>query len=270
MVTVNLVKLTFEEWDTAQNNGQPLRETSIRGADPILHHGTLMNGKLLTNGFIGTGTIVMDNFNVGPGVSRMWLLWHPPWARNWDLCATTGDGCVYAWKAQSGELIYSNKVAYGTTNAEVKVWDAATKQTRFAVKLPERPYWIEFSPDSRLLAVVTSRGWVQVLNTATGKTVSESLAAYWAGTCRVSFSADAKSLVTYSTDHTAKIWDIATGREMVSGLPVNAFLIGSEWTALPPDGNSVVEGAGEGAIRVVDLPTLADIDASEETRMKSP
>ncbi len=329
MVAVNLAKLTFEEWDTTQSSSQPLRETSIQGADAILHRGTLMNGKPLTNGFIGTGTIVMDNLNVGPGVSRMWLLWHPPWARNWDLCATTGDGFVYAWKSQTGELIYSNRVAasalaaypmvehnqlvlmepgreapymggplcsydlltrqtvlideckphadggvspdgrlfaYGTTKTELKVWDAATKQTRFAVKLPERPCWIEFSPDSRLLAVVTSRGWVQVLGTATGKTVSESLAAYWAGTCRVSFSADAKSLVTYSTDHTAKIWDIATGREMVSGLPVNSFLMGSEWTALPPDGNSVVEGAGEGAIRVVDLPTLAQIDGVEERK----
>jgi WD40 repeat protein len=88
---------------------------------------------------------------------------------------------------------------------------------------------------------------------------------------QVRFSADSKSLVTYSMDGLARIWNIATGREMISGLRVNWFLIGHMgWSLLPPDGNSVLESAGEGAIRVVRLPTLAEIDVLEGRAARTP
>ena len=71
-------------------------------------------------------------------------------------------------------------------------------------------------------------------------------------------------------DGTAKIWHVATSREMVSSLPVNWFLTFHwGWMALPLDGNSVIESAGEDAIRVVRLRTLAEIDALAGTQMKS-
>jgi len=70
--------------------------------------------------------------------------------------------------------------------------------------------------------------------------------------------------VTESLDGTARIWNIATSREMISGLPVNYFIKTQlRWNLLPPDGNSLLESAGEGAIRVVRLPTLPEIDALE-------
>ena len=101
--------------------------------------------------------------------------------------------------------------------------------------------------------------------------MSGPLAGYSAGAYKIGFSADSKSLVTYGQDGTAKIWNVATSREMVSRLPVNWFLTFHwGWTALPQDGNSVVEGAGEGAIRVVRLPTLAEIDALENRQVKGP
>ena len=281
----------------------------------------------------------MDNKNVKPGDGRVWLLWHPLGAPAWDLCATTGDGRVYAWNAQSGALIYSNKVAssvlaaypmadhrklvllkpgkdapyldgplfsydlqthqteliekqkfltipqtspdgclfaYVTTNDQIKVWDAATQQTRLTIKLPEQnpaSLSLGFSPDSRWLAVATTEGegWARVFDVGTGQPVSGPLAGYSAGAYKIGFSADSKSLVTYGTDGTAKIWHVATSREMVSRLPVNRFLTYHwYWTALPPDGNSVVESAGEDAIRVVRLRTLAEIDALEEGQMNSP
>jgi WD40 repeat protein len=272
--------------------------------------------------------IVMDNYNVKPGVDRVWVLWRPPGAHGWDLCATTGDGRVYAWKAESGELVYSNQVApsvlaaypmadhkklvllkpgreapymggplssydlqthqtkliddcvphaswnvspdghlfaYIATNNQVRVWDVSTEQTKYVVRLPDRAHCIEFSPDSRLLAVSTIAGWLQVFDAGTGQSVSDPLAEYWAGVYRVTFSADSKSLVTCGNDGTARIWNIATSREMVSGLPVNRLPM----TVLPPDGNSVVESAGEWAVRVVRLPTLAEIDALEKGQMQS-
>jgi WD40 repeat protein len=269
----------------------------------------------------------------------VWLLWHPLGAPAWDLGATTGDGRVYAWNAQSGALIYSNQVAasvlaaypmadlrklvllkpgqdapyvngplysydlqthqtdlidkqkfltipqtspdgrlfaYVSANDQVKVWDAATQQTQLTVTLPEAnasDLTLGFSPDSRWLALARTEGegWARVYDVSSGQPMGDPLAGYSAGAYKIGFSADSKSLVTYGKEGTAKIWNVATGREMVSRLPVNRFLTFHwYWTALPPDGNSVVESAGEDAIRVIRLPTLAEIDALEKGQMKSP
>ena len=110
-------------------------------------------------------------------------------------------------------------------------------------------------------------GQAQVWDARTGQLVCGPLAE----DSTVRFSADSKSLVTYSMDGIARIWNIATGREMISGLRVNWFLVGhTGWSLLPPDGNSVLESEGEGAIRVVRLPTLAESDALEARSAKKP
>jgi eukaryotic-like serine/threonine-protein kinase len=326
MVTVNLTNLTFEEWD--MESGQRLRQTPMQGADAILK-GEPLADHLLVEAFVDTG--------VEPGVGGLKLLW-PAESPGWDLCATTGDGRVCIWNAQSGELVYSNKVAsrltlalpvalhdklvlfdqvkqwerlfedtlssydlkthrtelieehasinpytldispdgrfwgYITTNGQVKVWDSATKQTKSIVKVPPWDVIIQFSRDSRLLAVSTcTQGEVRVWDAGTGKPLSDPLAGLLALTSKVSFSADSRSLVTESLDGNARIWNIATSREMISGLPLNSFLKNHlRWNLLPPDGNSILESAGEGAIRVVHLPTLAEIDALETRPAKRP
>jgi WD40 repeat protein len=298
----------------------------MQGADAILK-GEPLTANLLGNWFVDTA--------IEPGVGRLKVLW-PPETPGWDLCASTGDGRVYVWNAQSGELVYSNKVAsrlswaspvpfhdkllliellkrwervfdctlssydlrthrtelieehaglnpytlhispdgrlwgYVTTNGQVNVRDSATKQTQSIVKVPPWDVIIRFSPDSRWLAVAT-QGQVQVWNAGTGQPLGAPLSGLSAVTTKASFSADSRSLVTGSLDGTAKIWNIATSREMISGLPLNSFLKNHlRWNLLPPDGNSVLESAGEGAIRVVRLPTLAEIDALEARSGKKP
>lgn len=321
---VNLADMTFEEWDS--ESGQLLRQERIQGADTILHHGTLLNGMPWQTG-IYRYWFAFDA-DVQPGVARLRYLIPGPGSPGWGLCASTGDGRVYAWNAESGELVYSNKVAsrllgalpvadhrklllaemaeiyegpfftydlqnhqkelleeHGlvnptgmpispdgrlfaciTTNGWVKVWDLTTKQSKRIVAWPALTYvQMAFSPDSRLLAVAAADGWTRVWDVGTGRPVSDRLAGYLGSTSKVNFSADGKSLVTYGADYTAKIWNIATSREMISGVPLNRFLTQHpSWMLLPPDGNSVVESAGERAIRVVRLPSLADIDTAEK------
>ncbi len=172
----------------------------------------------------------------------------------------------------------TRRFAYFTTNGLVKVWDATTQQIRPIVRPPTgnvltNPVTLAFSPDSRWLAVATEAGWAQVFDVTTGRPVSGPPKGYLSGTIKIGFSADARSLVAYGEDGTARLWDLATGREMVSGLPLNQLLtyhLG--WKLLPPDGNSVIEGAGEGVIRVVRLRSLPEIDAADkrdqETRLE--
>jgi WD40 repeat protein len=158
--------------------------------------------------------------------------------------------------------------AYVTTNGQVKVWDAASQQTKSIVKLPVTQCVIHFSRDSRWLAVA-ALGEARVWDARTG--LLAPLATDSTGTLMVRFSADSTSLVTYSMDGIARIWNIATGREMISGLRVNWFLVGHMgWSLLSPDGNSVLESAGDDSIRVLGLPTLAEIDARENQPDRSP
>ncbi|MHC1769259.1 MAG: protein kinase [Verrucomicrobiia bacterium] len=331
MVTVNLTNLTFEHWD--MESGQCLRQTRIQDADALLHHGTLLNGQPLQTA-LGGSWFVSD-----PEVwhtNRVRFLFPLPdlGSPAWDLGAFTGDGRVYAWNAESAELVYSNKVASGllaafpvadhkklvlvdavsqaladwrgtvssydqqtyqtelieehaqltpystkaspdgrlfafvTTSGEVKVWDAASQQTRSIAKLATTQACIEFSPNSRWLAAA-ALGQAQVWDTRTAQLAP--LSGDSMGTLGVRFSADSQSLVTYSMDGTGRIWNIATGREMMSGLRVNWFLVGHMgWNLLAPDGNSVLESEGEEAIRVVRLPTLAEIDVLEARAARKP
>jgi WD40 repeat protein len=326
IVSVNLINLTFEDWDI--ESGQFLRQRPIQGAEVLLPHGATSSERKRT--LLGNWLIVGE-LPDGDSRVRVMLTSADSGSPAWDLRAVTGDGWVYAWNAESGELVYSNKVAptlgptvypvadhtklvliedskftfssydlkthqreafpeliamysckpavspnsrlftYFTTSGQVKVWDAIRNETKSIVKLPVEYTFTAFSPDSRWLAVANRSGRVQVFDIGTGQSVCGPLAGYLADTVRVDFSADSKSLVTYSGDRTAKIWNIASGREMISGLRLNPFLAGHLPTRLLPlDGNSIFESAGEGAIRLVRLPTLAEIDARENGAVKDP
>jgi WD40 repeat protein len=302
----------------------------MQGAEAILPHGTNSSGPPLQDDLIGNWLIVRG-LPYGDSRVRVLLTFEDSGSPAWDLRAVTGDGRAYAWNAESGELVYSDKVAptlgpavypvadhkklvlledakvtfssydlqthqrerfpeliaiysckpavspdsrffaYFTTSGQVKVWDAVSNQTKSIVTLPVENTATAFSPDSRWLAVANRSGHVQVFDIGTGQSVSGPLAGYSANTVRIGFSADGKSLVTYSRDGTATIWNIATGREMICGLQLNYFLTDHLPTRLLPlDGNSIFESAGEGAIRLVRLPTLAEIDARENGAVKNP
>jgi WD40 repeat protein len=163
-------------------------------------------------------------------------------------------------------------IAYSTRNGQVVLWDLSAGRPKSVIK-PRAAglFLMAFSPDSRLLALAGEGGSAQVWDVETAQPVTDPLlgllaGSHLAGIWKVSFSADSRSLVTYCGDYTAKVWNVATGREMLSGLPLSNFLVSHpSWHLLAGDGNSVVESAGTAAIRVVRLPTLAEIDAIDKS-----
>ena len=65
-----------------------------------------------------------------------------------------------------------------------------------------------------------------------------------------SFSPDGRYLVTASNDHTARVWEVATGEAVTPSLRHN-FLVTSAFFS--PDGHRVVTASGDGTARVWEI-----------------
>jgi hypothetical protein len=88
---------------------------------------------------------------------------------------------------------------------------------------------------------------------ATGKPLCEPLGHPTRGRINAArFSADGRSVVTASSDGTARLWDAATGR--ARGLPM-AHANSVHDAAISPDGRVVVTGSGDGTARLWDART---------------
>jgi WD40 repeat protein/tRNA A-37 threonylcarbamoyl transferase component Bud32 len=134
----------------------------------------------------------------------------------------------------------------GKHPGEVKVWDAATGQ--FLHDLPGHTYcvWsVAFSPDGQ--RIVTGAGdWaygpgeVKVWDAVTGQEVF-TLTGHELGVRSVTFSPDGHRIATGSEDHTARVWDAATGRVLHVLEHTNAV----SSVAFSPDGRRIVTGIRE-------------------------
>ncbi|MEK6320271.1 MAG: caspase family protein [Acidobacteriota bacterium] len=92
-----------------------------------------------------------------------------------------------------------------------------------------------FSPDRRLLSVVSESNKINLLDASSGTTL-HTLAGHNGAIISVSFSADSKLIASSGTDNQIKLWDAQTGREVRtlsgSAMPVSDL-------AFSPDGKSL-------------------------------
>src|SRR6185369_10234420 len=96
-----------------------------------------------------------------------------------------------------------------------RVWDVASKQAfTFKSRQKFNVGTLTFSPDGRLIVTHTDNK-VLLLDAATGseRGILEGNAA---GLVSVKYSADGRTLLTYSTDNAVKLWSVATGKEMLN------------------------------------------------------
>jgi WD40 repeat protein len=153
--------------------------------------------------------------------------------------------------------------------AGIVVWDVTRGWVRFTLKVPPVPPLeaVALSPDNEWLAVATGSSAPQIWSLRTGRLASPPLQGHLAGVFKLRFSADGRTLITYSMDMTARLWNVATGREVMSGLPINLIL---RWhpliQILSKDESAAIEPEGEDRWRVIPLPTLAEIDEAERQR----
>ena len=162
-------------------------------------------------------------------------------------------------------------LAYATTNYDVVLWDLAANREKVILK--GHRWWLHslgFSPDGKWLASGGHDGevWLWSVDTAKPLFVAP-LTGHMGAVGVVAFSADSRTLATFGRDQTMRWWNVATGREMLS-FPSEPF-----WAAgvldFPASGNSsgrlLLFYQRPGQVRVMTVPSLAEIDAAEPQPM---
>jgi WD40 repeat protein/serine/threonine protein kinase len=148
------------------------------------------------------------------------------------------------------------RLASGSSDGTVKVWDYATGQELPAPKgHPDSVNCVAFSPDGRRLASGSSDGTVKVWDYATGQEPPAPKGHPDSVNC-VAFSPDGRCLASGSTDQTVKIWDSATGKELHT-LRGQAKAVWS--VAFSPDGRRLASGSRDNAVKVWDAATGQDL-----------
>jgi WD40 repeat protein len=308
----------FEDWDLA--TGQLLAKRPIERGEDLLG-----GGKVSTNAGTYFNCGLLDLSLKGKVI---WLCVGVP---GWELFATTADGWLHGWSAETGRLLFSRQVlagpflciglspdrqrfptvelsgtlkvwniqgtepeavfdyaaagrpyayarssdgaliAFHTKANEAVVWDTHTRTRRAVVPCAlwgEGYFAFAISPDKRLMAVANNNQPAQIWDIAAGRPLTGLLYGHVAGIDRVSFSPDNRLLVTYCADRTAKVWSVETGQEVLSGIRLNDLLYANPIWQLFVDKDTMIENAGTNSIRLVPLPTLAEIDSQDPERQK--
>ena len=192
-----------------------------------------------------------------------------------DACyiLASGDekGLIKLWNCRTGEcfrnlsrhtsIVYSlafhpngQLLASGGQDYSLRLWDVSTGQ---ALKTFRGEVYevlsVAFSPDGRVLASSSQDRAIGLWNVASGE-CTQSLYGHQSSVWSVVFSpvGDSQSskfgqtLVSYSTDTTAKFWDLSS-RQCYRTLPVSS---GPQWGAFSPDGRVWATGDEQYVVRL--------------------
>jgi eukaryotic-like serine/threonine-protein kinase len=141
------------------------------------------------------------------------------------------------------------RLASGSYDQTVKIWDSATGKELFDLKGHSGPVTsVAFSPDGQRLAAGERDGTVKIWNSAAGKPLFV-LKGHANWVTSVAFSPDGQRLASGSYDQTVKIWDSATGKELFS-LKGHASTVMS--VAFSPDGQRLASGSSDNTVRIWD------------------
>jgi WD40 repeat protein len=147
------------------------------------------------------------------------------------------------------------RLASGSNDKTVKVWDTATGQEALTLKgHTNRVSSVAFSRDGKRLA--SAGDWtVKVWDAATGEEIL-TLKGHTNGVSDVAFSPDGKRIASASDDRTVKVWDAATGQEIrtLRGHTGNVTTV-----AFSPDGERLASGSDDQTVKVWDAKTGQEV-----------
>jgi WD40 repeat protein len=150
------------------------------------------------------------------------------------------------------------RLASGSHDQTVKIWDSATGKELFALKGHARSVGsVAFSPDGQRLASGSHDQTVKIWDSATGNELFTLKGRAGVGPI-VAFSPDGQRLATGSADKTVRIWDSATGKELFALKGHVSYVYG---VAFSPEGQRLVSGSEDQTVRIWDSGTGKELCA---------
>ncbi|KAI0387782.1 hypothetical protein F5Y04DRAFT_240976 [Hypomontagnella monticulosa] len=107
---------------------------------------------------------------------------------------------------------YDSKLMAVRLHRAIEVWSVVTGKLRIRIDLEgDFVARMSFSPDSRLLAVVTRDSMIEIWSIGTGK-LEQPLTSHIYGISSIVFSPDSRLLAMATRDSTIEIWSVGTGK----------------------------------------------------------
>ena len=141
------------------------------------------------------------------------------------------------------------RIASGSDDQTVKVWDAASGQELLSLHGHTQPVTsVSFSPDGKRIASGSDDQTVKVWDAVSRQTV-HTLKGHSKQVTSVSFSPDGMRIASGSWDNTVKIWDAVSG-EVVHTLKGHTQTVGS--VSFSPDGKWIASGSWDNTVKIWD------------------
>jgi WD40 repeat protein/tRNA A-37 threonylcarbamoyl transferase component Bud32 len=190
-------------------------------------------------------------FAFSPDGTRFALAGYDGTARIRD--AMTGQE-ILTIKDSRGEEVYQLAFSpdgkwLATSGRTVKIWDAQTGVLRQTLRSLAKGGTgaVAFSPDGTRLAVVEDLA-VRIWDLTTGREAVPALTGHTEWIPRIAYSPDGSQLASASFDHTVKIWDSRTGKEIMKLVhPDNVWDV-----AYSSDGGRLATGDFDNIVRLWD------------------
>lgn len=141
------------------------------------------------------------------------------------------------------------RIAHGGEQGKMHIWSADGKQKLREITIKDNVFAIDFSPDGKLIAVISAlfrQNQTRLFEVATGRELHVT-PRHEQRIDTLAYSSDGKRIVSGAVDKTIRIWDATTGKQLgVVGTNTPSDERGqARASAISPDGKTLIVAGGK-------------------------